>query len=83
MLNSLELEEREISSVELGKEGNKKKGKSVSLISFTPQRTTESMPSEEGILGGFVEDQGLEHLSLIFSWFTFLFLPVPRIPEVN
>lgn len=41
------------------------------------------MPSEEGMHRDLVKDQGLEHLSLIFSWFSFLFLPVPRIPKVN
>lgn len=69
--------------MELGKNRIERERKLLSLISFTLQRTTESMPSEEGIHEGFVEDQGLEHLSLTFSWFTFLFLPVPRIPKVN
>lgn len=66
-----------------GKKGIETEGKSVSLSSFPPERTGGLMPSEEGIHKGMVEDQCLEQLSWDISWFTFLWLPVPRIPDVN
>lgn len=86
MLNSLELEEREISPVEKwgwGKKGIKTEGKSVFLSSFPPQRTGGLMSSEERIHGFMVEDHVLEQLPPNLSRFTFLWLPVQRIPNVN
>lgn len=86
MLNSLKLEEREIFHVKKwswGKKGIQTEGKSVFLSSFPPQRTGGLMSFEKGIHGFMVEDHVLEQLPWNFSWFTFIWLPVQRVPNVN
>lgn len=62
MLNSLELEKRKSSAVELGKEGNKNRENQFLYPPFPPERTRGFMSLEEWIHGDMVEDHRKKQL---------------------
>lgn len=81
MLNSLELEKRKSSTVELGKEGNKNRENQFLYLTFPPERPRGFMALEEWVHGGMVEDHRRKS-SYCETFLDSLWPRVLRIPDM-